>query len=467
MARISLLVMSAVYTTIIFFVNRYYLSEELPRFGFFDSYWSWDAVVFAILLVSAVAMLVPLTISRVSSMFLVSMYVVVFIPTIAVTLSSHDKNGHYVYLACVFTISFMIPCILTLLGTADASGKSAEKLPDNAVDQEFSSFFDSIIIVLWASSAVILLARYGNLISFVGIEDTYAQRSAGAAQTTFDGYVQTYFLAVFSPYMLARGLMSSASMYRVIWLGAGFAGFIIMYGINAQKVALALPAILVAFYLVERFRLDFLRRTSFLIGLACLLAGAAYANYLAAGDGTAIDAVILHRAIGAVAITLPQYFDLFSENGYTWWTHVKGVSSIIAEPPGWTSDPRWPELGYMVGDHVYGDPLHNVNANFFVSDGVAAGGYIGMIVIGSIYGAWLVVIDRLSMRLDRTLVLLMLMPLAITQTNGPFFTTMLSFGGIFWTVLLYVWRRRLSAKAARLPVPAHAVSDGAGRTEAG
>lgn len=442
MARLFLLIASVAYSTIIMFVHRNYLSLMLPHFGFMDSGWSVDTLLFAAVIVSGTAIFVPLAIKSISSLFLIAMYVVVVIPSIAITLASLDKAGVYHILVVVLAVSFIIPCVLVQrFGEAstqkgDEQGKSADETSG------LSGNVDALIIWLSIVSALILIVRYGDIISFVGVQDTYEQRALGASRTTFDGYLHTYFLVVFSPYLLARGLVFSTSIYRFVWLGTGLAGFILMYGINAQKVALALPAVLIAFYIVDRFRLDLLRTTSFMIASASGLALAAYAHFLSEGTNGPVDAIILHRAIAAGAITLPQYFDLFAEKGFTWWTHVKGVSLVIPEPVGWALDPQWPGLGYMVGDHVYGDPLHNVNANFLVSDGAAAGGFIGMIIIGTLFGIWLIVIDRLSVGQNRTLVLLLLLPMAITLTNGPFFTTMLSFGGIFWTVLLYIWRPR-------------------------
>jgi hypothetical protein len=442
MARLILLITSAVYATIIMFVNRNYLSLYLPHFGFVDSGWSADTVMVVAAIVAVVAMFVPLAISTVSSMFLITMYVFVIIPSVAITLSSLDKTGMYPLVVITLAASFIIPCILARVFGEASETEANEKDMSTEQAGSFSGNVDALIIWLSIISAVVLIIRYGDVISFVGVEGTYEQRALGASRTAFDGYLHTYFLMVFSPYLLARGLVFSTSIYRFVWIGTGIAGFLLMYGINAQKVALALPAVLVAFYVVDRLRLNLLRTTSFMVSSAAVLALSALAFSLSEGTNGPVDAIILHRAIGAGAITLPQYFDLFAEKGFTWWTHVKGVSLVIPEPVGWALDPNWPGLGYMVGDHVYGDPLHNVNANFFVSDGAAAGGPIGMILIGTVFGLWLIMIDRLSTGQSRTLILLLLLPLALTLTNGPLFTTMLSFGGIFWTILLFVWRQK-------------------------
>ena len=61
-------------------------------------------------------------------------------------------------------------------------------------------------------------------------------------------------------------------------------------------------------------------------------------------------------------------------------------------------------------------------------------------LIGIALAVWLAAMDRVARGWDRTFVALVMVPVALSLTNGHLFTTLLSFGGLFWMVMLYVSR---------------------------
>jgi hypothetical protein len=118
--------------------------------------------------------------------------------------------------------------------------------------------------------------------------------------------------------------------------------------------------------------------------------------------------------------------------GFTFWSHVRGLDLVVPVPASFVGDPAWPALGRVMGDRVYGSADVNANANLFSGDGVAAAGAVGVMVMGILFTAWIVMIDRVSARWDRRFALLVIVPVALSLTNGHFFTTLMSFGGLFW-----------------------------------
>lgn len=131
-----------------------------------------------------------------------------------------------------------------------------------------------------------------------------------------------------------------------------------------------------------------------------------------------------------------QYHDLFSAEGFTWWTHVRGVNLVVSSPR-LADHAAWPSLGYIVGDLVYKNIENNHNAHLFASDGLAAAGALGVAAIGVAFAVWLWVLARLSLNWDPILTTLLLLPFGIVLTNVPFTTSLLSFGGFFWLLLLF------------------------------
>jgi len=215
-----------------------------------------------------------------------------------------------------------------------------------------------------------------------------------------------------------------------------------MYMINAQKVALILPVAVTAIYLLLSSRIPLFRTSVF--HLMLLVFGVATLLSLEKGSPMVDFAVafLVFRTIAVPALTLSQYNDLFSEYGYTLWSHVKGINLLITAPTELAWNPSWPGLGYVVGDLVYGDASHNVNANLFASDGAAAAGSLGILAIGCVLFVWIYLLDRFARHWDPRFTIPMVFPCAFSLTNGPLLTSLLSFGGLFWLVLFALYRNK-------------------------
>lgn len=79
----------------------------------------------------------------------------------------------------------------------------------------------------------------------------------------------------------------------------------------------------------------------------------------------------------------------------------------------------------------------NSNASLFATDGAAALGPIGIIVISILLAAWLILLDRATRDWNRRLVLPLLLPIGLALVNVSFFTMLTSFGGIIWLLFFY------------------------------
>ncbi|MNF04988.1 hypothetical protein D3C80_2046200 [compost metagenome] len=84
------------------------------------------------------------------------------------------------------------------------------------------------------------------------------------------------------------------------------------------------------------------------------------------------------------------------------------------------------------------------------TDGVAAAGAPGILVIFVLYTAWLIALDWVSQGWNKVLLLTALFPLAFVTTNGPFFTMLASFGGGLWIAMLWADKFRIKLWGYRL-----------------
>ena len=132
------------------------------------------------------------------------------------------------------------------------------------------------------------------------------------------------------------------------------------------------------------------------------------------------------------------YAEFFSQSGYTYLSHVRGLNLLIPMPGQYLGDARWPALGLMVGEDYLGIPRLNANASFLATDGIASFGIWGCFIAFGILAAISRTFDYLGRGIPSGLLLPILFPIALTLSNGSSLSVLTSFGGIFWMVLFSV-----------------------------
>ena len=235
---------------------------------------------------------------------------------------------------------------------------------------------------------------------------------------------------------------------RWLLVAISTAGCVIMFLISAQRTVILLPpAIALVCFALNKSQL--MCASSFLLtalSVSVFLCCAWYEHNIIVG---LIATLLVFRTIALPGLTFSQYHDLFANDGFTWWSHIKGLNLLIPAPSSYEMDAAWPNLGYLVGERLYGNIELDANANLFSGDGVAAAGPFGVIVIGLIFAVWLNWLDRASRGWNRSYAMLVILPVALSLTNGHFFTTLLSFGGLFWMLTFYLYKPRGSSACTR------------------
>jgi hypothetical protein len=438
--RAGVVLASLVYAWALHYAHVEYLNPLWDYFGFTYRVLGWREIVLVVVLVLVGSLAVPARIRGASSILIFCLFVAVYIPAVVLTLSLNtDRLPRYLPILAALAAAFTLACVASRWRVLPEIHEG--RLPGRG--------FSYGILVAWAVCAAALLATYGSIMSLVSLGDVYEQRTAGASTSMLMGYVQTYFGYVFSPALIAIGL---ASRRRVLAL-TGTLGCLIMYMIDAQRTVFLLPAAMIALDVLLRSRFRVLRTTAFpVFGLAAVVFLSA-AFYKVSGLASLISQHITFRTLSFPGLTYSLYYDLFSRDGYTWWSHVKGFNFFVPVPAAYVSDPRWPGLGYIVADRVH-NMESNANANLFAGDGVAAGGALGALLIGIVFAVYVVALDYVARGWDRRFTILLLVPVGITLINGQFFTTMLSFGGIFWVLMLYFQRPRPRHPSPKAAAPA-------------
>ena len=424
-SRIANVIAGIAYLIMFSWVYENYISIKWAYLGF--SYFAPSLVdqVKSIALVGLVSMFLPARIERPSGVIIWFLYSFVFVSTVAVTYRITADPSRYDAALLAMTIVMMISGAVS-----DRPLPALPSLPDppGSVVLTFTG--------IWAGLGLLLFVRYLPILSFAGIEDVYDQRflareaSAGAL---FE-YARVYFSSVFCPGMMAYGLLSR----KPLFIGLGVGGFILGYAIGAEKALLIVPVLMFIIFASMKFRLSLTPMYTAALAALCGLC-AMLTNYTPLARYFAD--LVLMRAIGIPGQLFSQYHDYFAVAGHTRWSHGRGLGLLIEPPPALANDPHWPQLGFIVGGAAFGfSSGENSNANLFVGDGVAAAGWLGVLVIGLVLIAWLRILDRATVRWSPTFVVLLCVPIATALTNGHLTTVLLSFGGLFWTCVFLFYR---------------------------
>ena len=426
-ARILLALSSSVYAAALMYFLAVYASTEWSNYGF--SYVGINAVDFLVLGITVLywSMVLPTQLDRPSSMFLFFIYALVCLPAVILMLSlDRPSKGWYYPLLTTLVLSFGLTCHLV------------RRLKWAPGRRFFSNKFHASLFIFWIVLLLFLLYKFGSVMGFSTLDLIYDQREAGAAKNLVEGYAQTYFGYVVSTTLVAVGFF--LGNIRLIFFG--FIGAVVLYMISAEKAIFMYPFFIAVIYQILTVKTTFFRQISFLLLCFSLL----ILLPLPFVKDSSIAAFFAWY-VGIRSIFLPggvvvYYYDFFSANGYTFLSHVTGFSLLIDAPRVYSTDPKWPSIGYLIGDRYFGLPTMNANANFIASDGVAGFGIAGVFIAFALFAGFLIVLDRVTRGAPLSLTLPPLVPLALTLTNGSIFTSLTSFGGILFILCFRFFLKR-------------------------
>lgn len=415
--------------------NHTYLARNWPHDLFTTNNGSAVAIALVLALVSAVGALMPRRFDTPGGTVVIFLFSFVYIPTVSITLG---QAGWADFLPEIFAFSLGMSVV------AVAASIATHRLPNEATLP--STLFIGLLIA-WTVATIALLVEYGSSMAIVGVKDTYTQREIGRATSGWMAYTQTYYLNVICPGLLAYALTNRKLLWSAL---PAIIGFTVIYAVNAQKMAVIIPILIIGFGLVSRIRI--LQSTwVFLIAIATASLAALIHYQFFVGSNSILASIVLHRTFGIPAMTLHWYYNTFTDAGYTLWSHVRGVSWFIHPPTNLVEDPLWPNLGFIIGERVLGNPINNVNANLFASDGAAGAGLAGIICISFVAGIWIAALNYTSRVWNSFFAISVIIPVALTLTNGPLFTILLSFGGLFWPVVFEsFWQLRTMRPVKKL-----------------
>ncbi len=430
--RIASVVALLAYSFFFFTVYRNYISHEWAYTGLVYAPLS-GLEIFAITLgIALQAWAMPQKINSPSSVIIWMLTCLIYVPTMIITLMIGDRPSSDYYPSLV---AFTVAMLLISAATGRCYTSNATPIPPKI-------FFNAFLI-MFGLITILLFIQYGSIMSLASVEDVYFQRFSAAdiESLSIVGYLRTHYLYVFASLLFAAGLLNKSYWYM---MPLGLFGYFVTYLIDASKIAFIIPILMLAFVTICRFAQG--RAWVLSSGLAGVTLVSGFLPQISPTAKIIAD-LILCRAIAIPAQTFAQYSDVFAARGYTWWSHVRGISAVVPPPTSFVADPFWPTLGQIVGSTYYGmESRVNLNANLFTGEGVAAAGWIGILVVGTAFGYYLRLLDHVVKGWNRTFVVLVSVPMGMSLANTHLTTFLLSFGGLFWLAIFHYYKPTLKQK---------------------
>ena len=423
LSRIALLVSSLVYAATLNYCLSNYAATEWAMYGYSYRVPTQLDLMLMVLSILVWSFSLPTTINRPSALFLVVIYIFVCLPAVVLMLGlATPREDLYYPLLISILLGFFTTCCLTNLTSWRPGGRSSHP------------YFANILVTFWIILFFFLIYSFGAIMSFSTLDLIYEQRESGAAQNLLQGYAQTYFGYVISPAILVFGLLRSNWLQIVL----GLLGALILYAITAEKAVFTYPILIYLLHSILGVRYKIFLNTAALICLVSVLLSTSV--YMAKDNSVAafISWYLGVRSLLTPGAFIAFYYDYFSETSYTYFSHISGISMFIDRPTIFSASSRWPSIGHMLGENYLGIADLNANANFIASDGVASFGIVGVLFSFAFLAIFLIILDRSSNGIPTRLVLPILLPLSLTLTNGSLFTSLTSFGGIFWIICFVI-----------------------------
>jgi hypothetical protein len=388
-----------------------------------------DYIVVSFLLFLSIFSL-PLKLERPSVIFFYSIYLLMFVPALVFIVGQKREIDEGMQF-----LLFSLLLGLYIISIPSSWGNHERIINGNI---EINKNFLVFCLTGWTVLALCLFFKYHEIMQFSGLDEIYSQREKVRLDGLFWGYSQVYFSYFFSSIILAAGIFKKK--YALVFLGG--IGFLIMYMITAERSIFLYPFLIFFVYKVTCLRRNFIFLVSIFL-IAC-----SFVNLLVAfnyQDSELLNKIGFYYFTRIVAIPgqfIYDYYVYFSDVGYTYWAHVRGIDMLVSPPLKLALEPLWPQLGWIVGENVHGLET-NSNASFWATDGVAAAGSIGVIVVSIILAIYLYILDFCSRKWPLEFVVPALFPLAFILTNGSLFTILLSYGGFLWIAVLSYFKQEI------------------------
>jgi hypothetical protein len=316
----------------------------------------------------------------------------------------------------LFWVQAMLALSMTVLFLV-AKGKSGQRRPRPF---QFRSMDRVVVpVTLIAVSLMVAVNRdHMRMLSFADVYDQRFEAAAAARRSVFSDYLTSWLIYCFISYLFARGLVHRK--WSLLLLGLACA--ILIYMSEGHKSAiLLLPITVGMFWLWGSGRYFLSRLLSVLTGLIAVVSFVVPDQ----GLGLWVKSILLVRVVGSGGWLASKYLEYFTPDRLTYYSHIRPINKFTGNYPFGDLS-----LGQVIGLEYSGTIEANHNASFWASDGFAAAGPVGVLIITPVVAGLLYAMNRIMAHLDTRFVVLWMCGFFVAFLNVPLSTALLSGGGL-------------------------------------
>jgi hypothetical protein len=291
---------------------------------------------------------------------------------------------------------------------------------------EFKSL-DLKLGLLTLSSIILIVIVNRDHMRLVSFSDVYELRfeSSASPSNPLINYLTMWLSYCFISYFIGRGIIHKKKLH----LGLGLVGSLVLYMATGAKASLLLLPMTISVIAIWKTGPGFLSRT-----LLALIALISTLVIVLPDDGIFFwtKSIILVRIIGSSGWVASKYFEYFDINGFTFYNHIGPINAIFNNYPYGNY-----LLGQIIGIEYSGGPEANFNASFWASDGFAAAGVLGVLIITIPVIFLLYLINLFAVGFSSRFIVAWNTGFFIALLNLPLSTSLLSGGGLI--LLFLTW----------------------------
>lgn len=361
-----------------------------------------------------------------SDLIAILTFILIHIPTV-ITLQYHFKDYNSII---VYQVAFTFAQTLFFLA-------SWNKLGEERCEKYTDSISIKFLIVVGMLILIVLIAFFGDQLRFVSFSDIYKLRSDNdrfSRGYKLIGYFTNWAAFFFAPFFIAYGCLKKK--YWICLIGCLCS--LVVYMASGSKSAILMPfAVFPIYFLMANKKMKSIVYFFPIVTMGVLLLFLLVLfvdNKLFYFVGT----VLFMRTLGVAGWLASGYITVFNSYPYTYYSHIGIVNYFTGMYPFHN-----PSLGNAVWTIYRGRGVHtNANANFLLTDGFAALGIPGILLIAAFFYCVLIYTNRISNNHNIPFVMATLAGAILSFTNVSLFTTFLSSGFIFCILLFRFTKTR-------------------------
>lgn len=364
----------------------------------------------------------PMDADRPSRLITWVLYLTVFVPSMFVPLFAALRPAEEIRpMMAVLFLSFAIICLPQWLPVLRLR---KPQLPSMA-------FWGGFWVVVGGLLAWVIVVYQGHF-SLVGFDEVYESLRFSAREVgrgTGVGYPIMWLSGALMPF-----LMSWALVRRRFSLLVFAAGVLVLLYSTAGLKSILISAVVTPclFMLMQGRRLPFAVK---LIWVIVAVFGVLNTANLLVTEMTRshllLSAIVFARTFAGPGLLTAMYQDFFADHPLTYYSHVNGINLIVPYP---YQNGIGQEVGYFYSRNLD----LNSNAHLWCSDGLAAMGLPGLLLVSLLCGVVFWVLDSVALRHKGIFSATAINFAALNISNASLFTALLSGGLILSMLLLYL-----------------------------